>query len=143
MRAIEIATYSGKKTGEKMEKLDFSDLLMVGLKVDKENLEKKINKRVSLRLKQGFEKEVKDLLNAGVSFDDQSMQAMGYRQYEDFVEKKISKEEFINNWVKAEGDYAKRQMVWFKKEKRITWFEILGQNYPENVIELVERWLRS
>ena len=97
-------------------------------------------KRVQQRLSQGFEKEVKNLLKSGVRWEDQSMQSLGYRQYKDYFEGKVDKQIFVRKWESEEQKYAKRQMVWFKRNRRINWFDISKRGWQKKVEKLVKKW---
>lgn len=46
----------------------------------------------------------------------------------------------IENWTRAERQYAKRQMTWFKKDKRINWFDISKKGWKKEVENTVFRW---
>jgi tRNA dimethylallyltransferase len=141
IRAIEVAKYLEKNPNLKMlDKLKFDSLLMVGLDTDKGILDKKIKERVDKRLMNGFEKEVMRLLKKGIDWKYQSMQGIGYRQYEKYRKGVVSKSEFINEWFLEECRYSKRQTTWFKKDKRIVWFDISKPNFIGNVENIVQSW---
>ncbi|MEK9143789.1 MAG: tRNA (adenosine(37)-N6)-dimethylallyltransferase MiaA [Patescibacteria group bacterium] len=57
-----------------------------------------------------------------------------------FVHGESTKEEALKEWAQAEYQYAKRQMTWFRKEKRIRWFDALERNLTEQVIDVVKAW---
>lgn len=141
VRAIEVATrkvtYGEKEVTE--TKTDY-DVLQVGLIADDEYLEKKIEQRVTERFREKLKNEIAELLKNHVDWDMQSMTSMGYRQWRDFFEGKISEVEAINIWENEEKKYVKRQLVWFKKDKRVNWFDIRSKNYPENVDKIVGKW---
>lgn len=69
-----------------------------------------------------------------------SMSSMGYRQWKDYFDGKKTQSEVVEDWETEEKKYVKRQMVWFKKDKRIQWFDITKSGYPENVEKSVEKW---
>ena len=39
--------------------------------------------------------------------------------------------------------FAKRQYTWFKNQMEVIWFDILDKQYPENVFEVIERFLKN
>ena len=102
--------------------IKIKDALFVGLKTDKQKLNNLIEKRVDTRIRDGFEDELKSLLDMGVYWGMQSMSSLGYFQYRDYAFGRVSKKEAINNWKKEEKKYAKRQMTWLKGMKDIIWF---------------------
>ena len=141
IRAIEVAQYAldhGKSINRLIDHK--SDVLFVGLTSDKKSLEKRIEKRVDDRVKAGMKKEIENLLKKGVNWHNQSMYSLGYRQYRDFFEGDVAEEHIISEWVREEKKYAGRQMVWFKKDSRIEWFDITHIDFLKNVDQAVSKW---
>lgn len=136
VRAIEIALQN-QKFNSKFRK---SDILMVGLTAPRDVLYQKIDERVEKRLKEGALNEVERLLNKGVSWNAQAMQSLGYRQLRGYFEKKVSLQEATRAWKNAEHEYARKQLTWFKRDKRINWFEITSSGWQRNVEKLVKKW---
>lgn len=147
IRAIEVAVWNTENTIQKhevnlREKVlsDDVDVLMIGLTADKEKLLNNIIKRVEDRMNNGFIDEVESLLKNGVSWKMQSMNALGYKESEAFFKQGMSYEEFIETWIRNEMKYAKRQLTWFKKDKRINWFDITNKNYLDEVEKRLQKW---
>jgi len=88
---------------------------------DKEELRRKIIKRVENRLNQGAISEVKNLLKMDYKENDPGLKTIGYQQIIKFLNGKISKEKAIEEWVNKEIQYAKRQYTFMKKDKNIRW----------------------
>ncbi len=122
MRALEvmlgtgssIISFQNKKAVERPFKI-----VKIGLELPREELYDRINARVLNMVEEGLEKEVKSLesyahLNA--------LQTVGYSEWKDYFEQKISKEKAIENIQQNTRHYAKRQMTWFKRDPAITWF---------------------
>lgn len=147
VRAIEIAVWNienstQKKVVEIRKKvLDKDvDLMLVGLTASEDIFYKNIGNRVEKRMNNGFIDEVENLLRMGVVWKNQSMNTLGYKESEAFFKEGLSYEEFIEKWISNEIKYVKRQITWFKKDKRIKWFDINEINYIENVANLVNKW---
>lgn len=147
IRAIEIAVWNTqhgtqKQIVEKRKKvLDKNvDLLMVGLSASHSRILNNIKDRVDKRINEGFVLEVENLLKIGVSWKHQSMKSLGYKESEAFFKKGLTYEEFISQWINNEMKYAKRQMTWFKKDKRINWFDIDDINFHQNMVNLISKW---
>lgn len=140
VRAIEVAQYvlKSRLPPKKVSQSPF-DSLFIGLTTKKDDLDKRIKKRVNKRLEKGFEKEVKHLLDSGVSWSDQSLQSLGYKQWKEFLEGK-DRGQMIELWKREEYQYAKRQLNWFKKDKRINWFDISRGKWQKNIEKLVKKW---
>jgi len=122
MRALEvmlgtgstITSFQNKKAVERPFKIG-----KIGLELPREELYDRINTRVLTMVEEGLENEVKSLeafahLNA--------LQTVGYSEWKDYFEQKISKEKVIENIQQNTRHYAKRQMTWFKRDPAITWF---------------------
>ena len=139
IRAIEVASAKVKSQKSKVKSLRANELF-VGLTASKKYLDKRVEERVDKRVRQGIEKEIKNLFKRGVTWGDQSMQALGYRQWRDFFENKKSQQDVILNWKQAEKQYVKRQMTWFKRDKRINWFDISKLGWDKDVERLVKKW---
>jgi len=147
VRAIEVAMWSiqnetQKQIVEHRDKVLGNDinLLIIGLKADQKVIFKNIKKRVERRMNNGFIDEVETLLKMGVSWKNQSMNTLGYKESEAFFKEGLTYEEFIENWERNEMKYVKRQMTWFKKDTRINWFDISDNFYLENVENFINKW---
>ncbi len=142
IRAIEVAQYliDHQPSQSRMIDARTTDVLFIGLSAPKQFLDARIDKRVDQRVNDGMKKEIENLLAGGVAWHDQSMFSLGYRQYRDYFEGGIDEPHVIDEWKKEERKYAKRQMVWFKKDRRINWFDISEPNYPKKVEKMVEKW---
>ena len=140
IRAIEITigTMDSKKV--KSIKGLAANTLFIGLTAPKDFLNKRISGRVEKRIDQGVEREIEFLLKHGVTWDMQSMNSLGYKQFKEHFEEGKSIDEVISEWIREEGKYAKRQMVWFKKDKRVKWFDISDSKYVKKVEELTQNW---
>lgn len=147
IRAIEVAVWDTENTEQKHEVnlrgkvlTDNVDVLMIGLKADKNKLLNNIIKRVEDRMNNGFIDEVESLLKNGVSWRMQSMNALGYKESESFFKEGESYEDFIETWIRNEMKYAKRQLTWFKKDNRINWFDVADKNFVIKVEKVIQKW---
>ena len=143
IRAIEVAMWrinNVKKDKEIEKKKKDFEVLMIGLTAPEKIISKRIILRVAERIKAGVKKEVQDLLKKHVTWEMPSMSSMGYRQWREYFNNKLSEKEVIKDWEGEEKKYVKRQMVWFKKDKRVHWFDITQSGFPENVEKSVEKW---
>lgn len=139
IRKIEIAQgwVINKKTEKKWKNLD---TLIIGLTAPQQVLRNRINKRISGWIKNGLEKEVKNLLSGGLSWDSQAMSGLGYRQWRPYFEGKEKKMEVAERLKLDEWHYARRQITWFKKDKRVRWFDISNFGWEKKVEKDVRKW---
>ena len=133
IRALEIILSTGKPVPLlKKNPLPYP-VLFLGIKRTKEQIKKRIKKRFLLMLKQGFLNEIKKLKKEKLSWKKIESFGLEYREGAQYLQGKISKKEMIEKSIKATEDFARRQMVWFKKDQRICWIQ--NQREAEKYIE--------
>ncbi len=122
IRAIEIIVKT-KKTISPIKKKQKYDVLTLGIKPEKKELQNKIHARLLKRLKQGMVKEVKELKKSGLSWKRLEEFGLEYRFVAFYLQNKMDYKEMTDKLQKEIEHYAKRQMTWFKKDKGIIWIE--------------------
>jgi len=124
VRAIEISI--GKPELEKVMNLsDNINNLKIGLMAELGTISEKINKRVLERFNNGAVDEVKNL-NIICPLDSSiSSTILGASDISSYLQNEINQEKCLENWALHEFQYAKRQLVWLKKEKSIVWLDDL------------------
>jgi len=127
VRLLEVLNY-GEAPASAAESLQFDDVLWVGLRASAKELKKRIVKRVDERIKSGFEKEV-EFLKQKDFFKYAPSVTLGYKDWPD-----------TEKWKREEFKYAKRQITWFKKDKRIKWFDVSKKDYGGKIEKLVKKW---
>jgi tRNA dimethylallyltransferase len=105
-------------------------MVKIGLELDREELYQRINDRVLNMVEDGLEKEVKSLQ---ASAHLNALQTVGYSEWKDYFDQKISREKVIENIQLNTRHYAKRQMTWFKRDPATTWFKA-GSIEPKQVL---------
>lgn len=119
IRAIEIAKALGKVPPQNSTMIYRSKIL--GLRVSDAGLRKKIHTRLLARIRQGMITEAQRLRRNSLSLKRMRELGLEYRFLADYLEKKIAKEELLNRIERGNIEYAKRQMRWFKRNKKIHW----------------------
>lgn len=94
--------------------------LIVGLKIEREELNRRIQKRVDLMFEKGLESEVSKLVDH-YGWDCEGLKGVGYAQWQDYFTGTQSLVETRAKIIKATLDLAKRQRTWFKRNKSIHW----------------------
>ena len=121
IRALEIIYTTGKPIPQlKKNPLPYS-VLFLGVQKPPQVLSRRIKKRFLLMLKRGFLNEIKELHKMGVSWQRIEEFGLEYREGAQYLRDKISRNEMIEQVIKATVDFARRQMIWFKKDRRIHW----------------------
>jgi len=126
IRAIEIAKELGTVPSLSLPHPRF-EVLMLGIKKSPEELREKIRERLLKRLKIGMVAEVKKLRKSGLSWSRLEEFGLEYRFIAQYLQKKINYQEMVEKIQKESEHFAKRQMTWFKRDKRIRWIK----NYSE------------
>ncbi len=121
IRAIELAQAYGKVPI--IQKNKRYQTLLLGIEITKEVLHQRIKKRLSKRFSQGMTAEVKKLREAGLSWQRLEDFGLEYRWIARYLQKKVNYQTMIEGLQKDIEHFAKRQMTWFKKDKRIKWIE--------------------
>ena len=149
IRGISVYRYTGnpissyfnidaKNREKNREKNRISDVLFLGLYIDRVALIDRIDKRVDLMMKKGLVDEVVKLRSMGYSPALNSMQSIGYFEINKYIDEIISLEDAVSDIKKNTKRYAKKQMTWFKKNKNIIW---LNQDDLIKVPLIIKNWL--
>lgn len=139
IRAIEVCKATGEPFSKQRKKGEpLFDALQIGISLPPEELKKRIGHRVKAMIKAGLEKEIRNLVKK-YGFKNYSLQTIGYEEWLPYIKNKphkpLSKDE--KSAVKKAIElntfkFAKRQMTWFKKDKRICW--VKDYKEAENLI---------
>ncbi len=123
IRALEIYKVTGKtKTEldrESIKEVNY-DYMMYGIEWDREVLYDRINQRVDLMLKDGLVDEVKEIFDK-YGFSNTAIQGLGYKEVVEYLDGNISYDEMVERLKLETRHYAKRQLTWFRRDKRIKW----------------------
>ncbi len=72
----------------------------------------------------GLVEETRRLLKQGLRENRTAMQAIGYREVVRLLDGEYSLEETKTMLKRNSRRYAKRQLTWFRKDDRITWYKL-------------------
>ena len=99
------------------------DCCVIGLNYrDRQKLYDRIVKRVHVMMEKGLLDEIRQLIAMGYS--STAAQAIGYKEFFDYLEGKGSLEEAIAKVQMESRRYAKRQLTWFRRDERVNWLYI-------------------
>lgn len=116
-----------------------ADVLILGIKKDREEIKELILKRLNKRIKLGMIDEVEKLKNMGISSKRLDDLGLEYRYINLYLDGKINFEEMKIQLYSKICQFAKRQMTWFKKFKNVLWIE----NDFKKVKNVIELWLKK
>lgn len=96
----------------------------VCLTLEREKLYGQINRRVEEMIELGLIGEVKKLLSMGYSRNLNALNSVGYKEVFDYLDGACSLTECIEMIQQNSRRYAKRQLIWFRKERDLQWLNV-------------------
>ena len=145
LRAMEIYMMSGKPWSEYLKDqpappVIFNRLMQIGLTCDRQQLYERIEQRSKIMIQEGLIEEVEGLRKMGYTSDLTSMQSIGYRHANNYIDGLWDMDEMMRLLVRDTRRYAKRQLTWFGNDPKLKWFE---RNAAEDVIQIIDTWLNG
>ncbi|MCP6726593.1 MAG: tRNA (adenosine(37)-N6)-dimethylallyltransferase MiaA [Patescibacteria group bacterium] len=138
IRALEIIYATGRPVPKQPASTPLFQTLLIGIKTDTKDLQKRITKRLDIRLEKGMVAEIEKLHALGVSYKRLEELGLEAKYIALYLQGKLSKEEMEEQLLTAIVKFSKRQLTWFSKDKRIHW--ITQRKEAEN---LVRKFLRQ
>lgn len=140
IRALEVFKLTNKpfssfNAGEEFYNSDY-DVYYYVLTMDRQRLYDRINKRVDIMMGKGLLDECIRLKEMGYTSDIQSMQGIGYKELLYHLEGKISLSEAVDMIKQGSRNYAKRQLTWFRRDKRCIFLDKDTMN-DDDILEKV------
>ncbi len=135
VRALEIVAALGKVPGTTHNSQPTTyNFKYIGIRpVD---LDTRIEKRLLKRLP-GMIREAQKLVKLKkLNYKRMHQLGLEYRYLALYLEKKISKEELVTDLNTVIRQYARRQMAWFRRNKKITWYESASDAYAATLSQL-------
>lgn len=113
------------------------DAKIIGLTRDREELYETCDRRVDKMIEDGLIDEIKGLLESGVSFDNQCMQGIGYKEFRGYFEGSSSLQDCINLVKRNTRHFVKRQYTWFNNQMPIDWFD---SSNIDDIYNDIDKW---
>lgn len=141
IRALEVYKLTGKTISEYNAEQDIYNIpynvYYFVLTMDRAKLYDRINRRVDIMIAEGLIDEVIKLKNMGLTADMQSMKGIGYKEILYYLDGKITLDEAVEMIKKGSRNYAKRQLTWFRKDKRVVWIDKDTYNDDDEVAKAI------
>ena len=153
VRALEVFECSGKPLssyGNDFQNIAGGDApfepLLFGLDMDRELLYRRIDQRVDLMIEHGLLAEARSIHDRGYNRSLPAMQSIGYRQLFEVFDEKSTLEQAVEQIKLDTRHFAKRQLTWFRRDKRIRWsdasdFETIKEELTQRSADLTMRWM--
>lgn len=113
------------------------NLSMIALTMEREKLYQRINQRVDFMIAEGLVEEVEGLMKKGYSRELVSMQGIGYKEIISYLEGEIDLDEAVAILKRNTRRYAKRQLTWFRRDKRVKWVNVDKFNTIEEISKFI------
>lgn len=116
-RAIEIKEFQLKNRVNSLDIPDFHSTNF-GISYDRKELKERISERLEKRIDQGLIEEVKGLIREGIKPEDLIYYGLEYKFVTNYLEGKVTFKQMFNQLNIAIGQFAKRQMTWYRKMEK-------------------------
>ncbi len=126
IRALEVYEKTGLTMSElhaKQRRESPYNPIIIGLTMEREELYRRINKRVDQMVEDGLVEEVKYFYDKGLKHA-QSMRGIGYKELIPYFEGDISMEYAIEQLKQNSRRYAKRQFTYFRNKLDVHWYTV-------------------
>ena len=110
---------------------------------ERADLYERIDRRVDVMLQQGLVEEIRALLSEGIDPRCTAMQAIGYKEFVDALEGRMTVETAADQVRQSSRHYAKRQLTWFRRNKSIHWLRRSKTVGSEEILSLARQVLRE
>jgi tRNA dimethylallyltransferase len=123
IRALEVCLISGNPFSQQRKMAEpLYQSLLLGIEWPREILYRRIDARVDERMQQGMVQEVQRLLDEGISRERLEALGLEYRYITRLLRGEFKNEdEMVQKLKYAIHDFTRRQLTWFRKDKRIVW----------------------
>ncbi len=142
IRALEVYYTTGKPISD----LHFTqetrapfEVLQYALEWERKILYDHINHRIDEMIKKGLLEEVQELKTRGYLFGMNALNTVGYKETFDFIEGKLTKEEMVGLIKQNSRRFAKRQLTWFRADKRIRWIPVSEETDWNEIAEMIQK----
>ena len=108
-------------------------IVYVGLTAPREMIYQRINQRCLNMIDAELVEETRNILSMGYSSELKPLQSIGYRHAIWHLEGLVTKTEMLRLLQRDTRHFAKRQLTWFNRDPRLTWYDITAHHWSEIV----------
>ncbi len=116
------------------------DVLKIGISVDKEVLRARLRARAQGALERGLIEETQSLLSSGITKERLGEIGHEYRIVMEYLNGDFEKNSMLQKFEEKNWQYAKRQLMWLKRDQTIQWFAREEENA---ITEAVDTFLKN
>ncbi len=116
------------------------DVFMIVLDIDKKILDQRIENRLNHMFENGLTDEVEQYFRQEETWDYQSFQAIGYKEWKAYFLNQSTLDEVKEKILIATRQYAKRQLTWFRHQFSAYWYKASDES-EKLLFEEIKLWL--
>ena len=143
VRALEVFETAGEKLSDLQdrppERTGTWTARWFGLNMDRSRLYRRIERRVDLMVEAGLVEEVQSLRDMGYGPDLNALNTFGYREIFAHLDGEFDLAEATDQIKTGTRRYAKRQLTWFRAERRLEWFDPMEQDAAAEILKMLDR----
>ena len=141
IRALEVYRLTGVPLSKKKKESDGLwgklPIKIFGLNFKREKLYERINKRVDIMFENGAVNEVEGLLKLNLSSTSEKI--IGIKEISGYLKGEYNIEQAKELMKKNTRNFAKRQLTWFRSDKRINWLDMDGLSTEQIVDKILSK----
>ncbi len=145
VRGLEVWTLTGERLSELQHEHAFGErpfrTLWFGIAPQRDELYRRIDRRVEGMVADGLLDETRSLLSRGFPPDCKGLRTIGYQEAIRHLQGEIDMTEMVELIQRNTRRYAKRQITWFTKVKEMFWLDSLEES--DKIHPLIENFMRD
>jgi tRNA dimethylallyltransferase len=102
----------------------------IGLTAPLEVIDRRLDERSLLQVERGLVAETRAALDSGVPKSAPVLTGIGYAEALAYIRGELTLEELPQAMARSNRRYARRQLRWWRRDARVTWFEIEPDPLP-------------
>ncbi len=106
------------------------EALRIGLSAPLDVVDRRLEERSRRQVERGLVAETQAALDAGVPEGSQVLTGIGYAEALAFIRGELTIDELPRAMARNNRRYARRQLRWWRRDPRVTWFEIEPDPLP-------------
>lgn len=138
VRALEVVELTGSFSATLPDgRFHIPGTVEIGLALDREDLDARIASRVDRMWADGLVEEVRALAAHGLRQGRTASRALGYRQVLSLLDGDIDEEQARRDTVVRTRRFARKQLMWYRRDARIRWFDALSPGLAGQVLDAI------
>ena len=138
VRALEVIDLTGSFTATIPDgTLHWPKTVQMGLELSRKDIDQRIADRVDQMWAYGFVDEVRSLANVGLREGLTASRALGYRQVLEYLNGDYDEDEARRRTIIGTRRFARKQLMWYRRDDRIEWFNALAPDLDDRVVARV------